>query len=278
MQFGHHVSIAGGIFNAPLSAAQLGCETFQMFTRSPRGGAAPKLTPEIIQFFKQNCASAGYQRYYVHAPYYVNFASANKKTLGASIRIIREELERSSLLGVTALMAHLGSAHELERAEALKQVIDGLREVLTGYTGTTKFLVEISAGSGNVIGDTFDEVGMILDGLKKFDVGVCFDTAHAFASGYDLRTSDDVTKTFQEFHQHIGIERLTLIHGNDSKVELGARVDRHENIGHGEIGLPGFKALINYEPLAEIDMIMETPKDDDWDKRNLATVKKLRHK
>lgn len=280
MKFGVHVSIAGGIFNAPLYAAEVGCETFQMFTRSPRGGAAPKLTTDIVDQFKQNCAACGYAEYYVHAPYYINLASAKKKTVHDSIRILREDLERSSALGVSALMAHLGSANELPRDKAIPQTIAALNEILHGYTGSTRFLIEIAAGAGTVVGDTFEEVGELLSGIKHKHVGVCFDTAHAFASGYDLRTSDDVAQTMQLFHQHIGIENLTLIHGNDSKVALGARVDRHQHIGHGHIGSKGFAALINFEPLRNINMILETPKEDeegdDWDKVNLAVVKKIR--
>ena len=278
MHFGLHVSIAGGIFNAPANAAAVGCETFQMFTRSPRGGAAPKLTADLITQFKDGGKKHGFSTCYVHTPYYINLASSNSAIAAASVRIIREELERSSLLGVTAVMTHLGSAKDLGRAAALTQTIDGLKKVLAGYRGGAQFLIEIAAGSGNIMGDTFEEIAAILKGIKNNRVGVCLDTAHALASGYDLSTPAGVLKTFKAFDRQIGLERLALIHGNDSKTPIGSHVDRHENIGHGHIGLEGFRAIINHPKLERLDMILETPGDDGWDRKNLATVKKLRKK
>ncbi len=281
MLFGHHVSIAGGVFNAPANAAEVGGEIFQMFTRSPRGGAAPKLTPEIVKLFKDNCQKFGFTDYYVHTPYYINLASSNPKIYFASIRIIREELERSSLLGVKAMMTHLGSSKDLGEKKSLAKVIAGLKKALTGYNGSTKFLIEISAGSGNIIGDTFEEVGEIIERLQAISyklqakIGVCFDTAHAFASGYDLRTAPAVNKIFREFDKKIGLDKLILFHGNDSKVDFNSRVDRHWHIGHGKIGLEGFRAIINHPKLKKVNMILETP-DYAWDEKNLATVKSLR--
>lgn len=282
MKFGLHVSAAGGVDNAPDNAKIFGCETFQFFTRSPRGGAAPKLTPTTVSAFKTKCAAAGFSRYYTHAPYFVNFASTDNRIYHGSISIVHEELERSSLLGVTALMTHIGSAKELDRTAAIKKVVDGVVKLLTGYKGSTQFLLEISAGTGNVIGDSFEEIAEIIKRAQpkvKSNIGVCFDTAHAFASGYDLRTPKAVTETFKKFDKIIGLSRLVLIHGNDSKVDINERRDRHWHIGHGKIGLAGFRVIINHPKLKKLDMILETPDDSDngtWDKKNMATVKKLR--
>ena len=278
MKFGHHVSIAGGVFNAPINAAMIGGETFQIFTRSPRGGAAPKLTPEIVKLFKANCEQFGFENYYVHTPYYINFASTNLKIYQSSIRIIREELERSSILGVRAAMTHLGSSKDTTRTKAIEMVSAGLIKALTGYQGGTQFLIEIAAGAGNIIGDAFEEVAAIIQKVQpkvKTTLGVCFDTAHAFASGYDLKTATAVNQTFKAFDQTIGLDRLVLIHGNDSKVDLNSRLDRHWHIGKGKIGLAGFTAIINHPRLKKMDMILETP-DAAWDKANLNTVKKIR--
>ncbi|MAF13686.1 MAG: endonuclease [Parcubacteria group bacterium] len=277
MKFGTHVSIAGGVFNAPENAKQVGCETFQMFTRSPRGGAAPELTPEIVKQFKNNCQEHGFKNYYVHAPYYVNLASDNPKIAKSSIRIIREELERSSKLDVKALMIHVGSARDQDRDQALTKAITGITQILKGYTGSTQFLIEIAAGSGNVIGDTFEEVNQMISAVQpkvKTPIGVCFDTAHAFASGYDLRTKKDVETTFEKFNKIVGLKKLVLIHGNDSKVDFDSHVDRHWHIGKGKIGTEGFKAIINHPKLRKIDMILETP-DVDMDKKNLKTVRDM---
>ncbi len=281
MKFGLHVSAAGGVFNAPVNAAQFGCETFQFFSRSPRGGAAPKLDKVLVDQFLANCKSLGYNDWYIHAPYYVNFASADNRTFHSSIAIIRDELARASLLHTKAIMVHIGSSKDLERDEALERVVKGLTEVLKDYKGTAQFLIEISAGAGNVIGDTFDEVAFMIKKVQpktKSRIGVCFDTAHAFASGYDLRTATDVKKTFTAFDNIIGLDRLTLIHGNDSMVDFNAKKDRHWHIGEGKIGLEGFRAIINHPKLKNIDMIMETPGDDKDSLRNITTVKKLRKK
>ncbi len=274
MKFGTHVSIAGGVFNAPERAAAVGCETFQMFTRSPRGGAAPKLTSDIIAQFKKNCATFSFSKCYVHAPYYVNLASDNTTIAKSSMSIIKEELQRCSLLGVTAMMMHVGSAREQDRNQALAKAIVGLKEIVKNYKGSTKFLLEISAGSGNVIGDTFEEVATLLKALPA-KVGVCFDTAHAFASGYDLRTPKAVQTTFKKFDTVIGLKRLALVHGNDSRVDFNSHVDRHWHIGKGKIGREGFKAIINHPKLKNVDMILETP-EAEMDTVNLGVVKKLR--
>lgn len=281
MKFGTHVSIAGGVYNAPDNAATVGCEVFQMFTRSPRGGAAPELTPEIIKQFKDNCQKHGFTNYYVHAPYYVNLASANPKIANSSIQIIREELKRSSILGVKALMIHVGSAKDQDRKKALKKAIGGLTKILKGYSGSTQFLLEIAAGSGNVIGDTFEEIAEMINRLQatsyklQAEIGVCFDTAHAFASGYDIRTQAGVNKVFNQFDRIIGLNKLILLHGNDSKVDFNSHVDRHWHIGKGKIGIEGFKAIVNHPKLKKIDMILETP-DATKDKMNLKTVRGLK--
>jgi deoxyribonuclease-4 len=279
MKFGLHVSAAGGVVNAPANAHERQCETFQFFTRSPRGGNAPKLTPEVITEFKANCDQFGFKSYYVHAPYYVNFASENERIFKGSMEIVRLELERCSLLGVEAMMVHLGSAKLLKRSDALKKVITGLQQMLKDYKGSTQFLIEISAGAGEVIGDTFDEVALIIEKTQpkiKTEIGVCFDTAHAFASGYDLRTEADVKKTFKLFDEAVGFEKLKLIHGNDSLVEFNTKKDRHWHIGKGKIGAKGFEAIINHPKLKGVNMILETPGEIKDDLANIKTVKKLR--
>lgn len=259
MNIGAHVSIAGGVQNAPLNAAKIGCECFQMFTRSPQGGKAPALDEETIKEFKLNCKKFKLSNYYIHTPYYINLASANSKIRHSSIQVIRDDLERGSLLEARALMTHLGSSKDLGQKEALKKVIEGVGEIVDGYEGMTQFLIEISAGSGNIIGDTFEEVAKIINSWPKHNIGVCFDTCHAFASGYDLRTEKAVSDTLGKFDTVIGLEKLKLIHANDAMHELGSHVDRHEHIGHGKIGREGFHALLRYHQLNNVDFILETP-------------------
>lgn len=267
MLFGLHVSIAGGVFNAPINAHEKKCEAFQMFTRSPRGGKAPELTTEIVKQFKDNCKKYGYKDYYVHTPYFINYASANNRIKFGSIQVVREELERSSKLGAKALMTHLGSGKDVDEKTARKMVVEGLLKILDGYEGSTQFLIEIAAGAGLILGASFEEIGYYIKEVEKKDkrlknkIGVCFDTCHAFASGYDLRTKVAVEKTLKEFDQQIGLKRLVLIHANDSKTEFNSRRDGHEHLGLGKIGKVGFVALVQHSKLKNIDMVLETHHD-----------------
>ena len=206
MYFGAHVSIAGGLPNAPLNAAKLGCEVFQMFTRSPRGGWVAPLDEKIAKEFKDNCKKSGQKEWVIHAPYFINFASANPRIKHASITVTREELERGTLLGATYLMTHLGSYKDLGPEKGFDQLVDSIAEALKGYKGTTQFLLEISAGASNAIGSTFEELGKIVHHpkLKKYNVGVCYDTQHGFAAGYDIRTPKAVADTLEKFDKEIG--------------------------------------------------------------------------
>ena len=258
MRIGCHVSIAGGIVNAPKRAADLGCEVFQMFSRSPQGGPAPKLTAEIVKEFKTEMEKHVQKNCYIHAPYYINFASSKKAICSSSARIVREELERGSLIGAKYVMFHPGSAKGLERKEALKITASGVAKVLEGYKGTTELLLEISAGAGEIIGDTFDELANIIKACGK-KPGICLDSAHMFASGYDIKTKDGFVGILKTVKETVGMDSVKLIHANDSKVGLGERKDRHEHIGDGKIGVEGFKNLINSFP--ETDFILETQHD-----------------
>jgi len=280
MLFGVHVSIAGGVQKAPANAQEIGCEVFQMFSRSPRGGPAPVLTKEIVAAFQTEMKANSQAEAYIHTPYYINLASADDKIRNTSIRIIREELERASILGVKCIMTHLGSAKGIERSSAIGTVRAGIRKILDGYSGAALFLLENSAGSGDVVGNSFEELKEILEdisGSSRDVCGVCLDTCHAFASGYDLRTAENIKKTLDEFDRIIGLGYLKMIHVNDSKAEFNKRVDRHEHIGQGHIGLNGFRALINEPRLKNINMIAETPDDERGDQAgDLEVLKKLR--
>ena len=271
MKFGAHVSAAGGLWNGPLNAAAIGCEVFQFFSRPPQGGEGMKLTDEVVKKFREACDAGEYDTYVLHAPYIINFASANPRIRASSVRLIREELERGSVLGAKAVMFHPGSAKDVGPEAGIKMVSEGMRELLKGYKGSCKLLVEISAGAGNVIGSKFEEVAAILDQVDDKEVGVCFDTAHAFASGYDLRTEKDVKATFTTFDKAIGLERLMMSHCNDSKVELGAKKDRHDHLGEGHIGLEGFRTMLSDKRLNHLFWIVETPVD-----AQEADVKKLK--
>lgn len=274
MNIGAHVSIAGGIYNAPENAAKAGCECFQMFTRSPQGGQASVLDDKIVSQFKKNCQKHNLSNYYIHTPYYINLASSKNRIRFGSSSVIREDLERGSLLGAKYLMTHLGSSKDVGEKEAFKKVVEGLRRILTGYKGKTQFLIENSAGAGNIIGDSFKEIGQIIKALPQFDMGVCFDTCHAFVSGYNLQTKFAVEKVLKQFDKEIGLSKLKLIHANDAKSDLGSHIDRHEHIGYGRIGREGFYVLLHHPRLRDIDFILETPRGKDVN--NIKILKELR--
>lgn len=262
---GCHVSIAGGLFNAPARAKELGCETFQIFSRSPQGGSAPEITKEIEQQFKVAMKEAGLATFVIHAPYILNFGSGKKQTFHGSINLVRTDLERGTQLGAKYVMFHSGSFKDLGEKVGMKQAQEGLKKVLDGYKGTTQLLIEISAGAGEVIGDTFEELAVLMKPIKKnkYFGGICFDTQHAFGSGYDLRDEASVKKLFKEFDKIIGLKYFRMSHVNDSKVELGAHKDRHEHIGDGEIGKKGFQAFLaelSRRKMA-IPLILETEHD-----------------
>lgn len=276
MRIGAHISAAGGLWNAAANAAALGCETFQMFSRPPQGGAPPPLTETVVKKFRDACAAYGFDDFVIHAPYFINLASSLPRIRHSSIAVLRDELERGSTLGARYLMTHLGSAKDVGETEALKMVIEAVKKITDGYRGSCKFLIEISAGSGMVIGDTFEEIAAILDAVDPTakQLGVCFDTQHAFASGYDLRTPAALDETIFRLEKTIGLERVVMSHCNDSKVGLGEHKDRHEHIGDGHIGLAAFRAIVNHPKLQHWLLILETPWDDQ--RRDIDLVKKLR--
>jgi deoxyribonuclease-4 len=256
MRIGAHISIQGGLPNAPRAAREAGCECFQIFTRSPRGGAAKPITKEISRVFLDACTELGQGAWYIHTPYYVNLASDDDEIQEMSVRIIREELKRGRSIGAAAVMTHMGAAKS-GADDALDRVVRSIRRILSRYRGTTQLLVEIAAGSGSIVGRSFEELAVVVEATAG-KCGVCLDTQHMFASGYDIRDHQAVAKTLDQFDAVVGLDHLRLIHANDSKVPFGSRKDRHEHIGKGEIGTKGFKALLNEPRLRFVDVVLET--------------------
>ncbi|MGD0977341.1 MAG: deoxyribonuclease IV [Minisyncoccia bacterium] len=280
-KIGAHVSIAGGVDKAPARAAEIGCETFQCFTRSPQGGPAPALTDEIIANFKSEMKSFDFDRFHIHTPYYLNFASTKNHLRKFSGEVLREELDRGTLLGAKFVMTHLGSHADQTLKEGMDKVAETLKETLTGYKGSTELLLEISAGSGNIIGASFEEIGEIIQKVNgnlpphsSMSVGVCFDTCHAFASGYDFRTKETARAMLADFDKHIGLHWLKLTHVNDSMFDLADKRDRHEHIGKGFIGKEGMAELLKTPEFVKIDWIVETPDDDR--ENDIEILKKIR--
>lgn len=276
MKFGAHVSIAGGLEKAPKRAHLLGCECFQIFTRSPRGGKPSRLDSDIIDAFLKDCEKFNLMNYYVHTPYFINLASKSDDVRNNSINLIREDLERSSFLKVNSIMTHLGSSKDMSRKEAVQNVADSVIRIFDGYDGFSKLLLENSAGQGDTVGDSFEEVAEIINKVNQDELGVCIDTAHMFAAGYDIRDVDSLSKTLKKISNTFGLNRVRLVHGNDSKVGMGERKDRHEYIGEGKIGLEGFRAIINSKKINHLDMIVENPPEGVF--KDIKLLKKLRDK
>ncbi|MFZ5982262.1 MAG: deoxyribonuclease IV [Patescibacteria group bacterium] len=262
MKIGCHVSIQGGVFEAPKRASDLGCECFQMFTRSPQGGKAPELTPEVIERFKLETKNYQLKTFYVHTPYYINFASSNNRIRYGSVSVVRDELERASKIGAKYVMTHLGTAKDLGQKEAISKTIEMLKKCLEGYSGSTKLLIENSAGAGEIIGDDFSEIAEIIRGVGGDAIaGICLDTQHSFASGYDWRTKESFEKSLKRIDEELGLDYIKLIHTNDSQAELESKRDRHEHLGKGLIGEEAFQNFVAFAKERNIDMILETEHD-----------------
>lgn len=281
MRFGAHVSAAGGLWKAGPSGKELGCEVIQIFSRPPQAWAAKPITDEDAAMFKQSMKDNGIEDVYIHAPYLINLASENNRTRHGSVTMLRQELERGTQLGAKAMMFHPGSAKAVGRKEGVAMVVKGIDRILDGYEGTCQLLIEISAGAGEVMGDEFEEIAAFLDGAERGkEVGICFDTQHAFASGYDLRTEDAVKETFAKFDKIIGLKKLVASHCNDSKVDFETHKDRHQHLGHGFIGEDAFKFIVQHPKLQHIDLILETPFNGEEEKGSreddIALLKKFR--
>lgn len=260
MNIGAHVSIAKGIDKAPEIAAKWGCEAMQIFTHSPQGGPIAEISDESAKNFKSAVKKYGIKAVYVHAPYYINLVSKNNRIYYGSISAIRKNLERASFLGAKYVMTHLGSSGDLTENEVLIRLEESFVKIFDGYDGSAKLLIENSAGAGKIIGSDFTQIGKILSSsTPDFDeclAGVCLDTQHSFASGYDWKNGFE--KNLKKIDLAVGLDQIKLIHANDSLSELESHKDRHAHIGRGKIGAPAFEKLITFAQKNDVDMICET--------------------
>lgn len=271
MKIGAHVSIAGGIENAPKNASVLNCECFQMFSRSPRGGNYKKINQDIAKKFLQNCEKFDFEigrDYILHSPYFINLASKNNRIYHGSIKALQDELETANLINCPFVITHIGSSKDLngenQQEQINEKVLKAMKKIHENYQGQAVLVLEIAAGSGNIIGDTFEEIGYFIKQAKKQNIrlGFCFDTCHAFAAGYDLRNPSKVQKIFNEIDKKISLKSLKCIHFNDSQTGLGSRVDRHEHIGKGKIGIEGLRKVAEITKKLDINLYLETKHDE----------------
>ncbi len=264
---GGHVSAAGGVENAPLNAKAIGAKAFAFFTKNQRQWFSKPLTEENITLFKENCQKEGFSPEHIlpHDSYLINLGHPESEKLIKSQKAFLDELQRCEQLGLKYLNFHPGShLGQYSEDECLQTVSESINWALSKTEYITA-VIENTAGQGNNVGYKFEHLAKIIEGVTdKSRIGVCIDTCHAYTSGYDLRTEEAFIKTFQQFENLVGFQYLKGMHINDSKKELGTRVDRHESIGEGFIGLEAFKLIINDSRFDNIPLILETPNSEIW--------------
>lgn len=276
MRFGFHISIHGSIDLSVDRAEEFGCNTFQIFTRNPRQWNSSKISLETIRAFRNKLNNHDIKPVYAHMPYLPNLASPRIEIYEKSVKTLSSELERCKLLNIPYLVTHLGSHLGAGKQEGFLRLIDGIDEALSISEKRVTLLLENTAGTKNSMGSTFEDLNYIIESLAHPElVGICFDTSHAFAAGYDLRTQDNIEFIIQKIDELIGFKRLKVIHLNDSRGEFNSHIDRHEHIGLGNIGEEGFRNLLASK-FSVIPMIMETPIDSRRDDMgNMKKVKEL---
>ncbi len=254
------MSIAGGVSEAIVRGRDTGCECVQIFTKSSRQWAAKPYAKEEVQAFKKALADSRIRMVVAHDSYLLNLGAPDEKLRKRSVEGFIDELERCELLGVPFLIAHPGSHVGSGEEAGIKTIAHSIDEAHKACAGfKTRVALEITAGQGSNLGYKFEQMGAIFDAVKENGrLRLCFDTEHAFAAGYDLRTDEGYERTFAELDQYIGLERLAAFHLNDSLKPLNSRVDRHEHIGKGHLGLEAFRRLLNDPRLAGLPMCLET--------------------
>jgi deoxyribonuclease-4 len=290
-RLGAHLSIGGGLPRAVDRAVVAGCETLQIFTKSAGQWRARTLPDSEIDDFRRKAREAGIRPIFAHNSYLINIAASSPLLRRQSIDALWDEILRAEVLGLDGLIMHPGSYTSGTEADGLRLIADAIGELLVRRRLKTKILLEHTAGQGTNLGHRFEHLAAILEGIRwSKQVGVCLDTCHLVAAGYDITHQRGYAETFREFDAVVGLERIRAFHLNDSKKPCGSRVDRHEHIGKGCLGLETFRRLLNDPRFSESPMLLETPKDDERERRrssraaleidpydaiNLATLRSL---
>ena len=275
MKLGCHVSIAGSVDKAVDRAQEVGCNTFQVFTRSPRMWRHREFRQEEIEAFKRKRSEAGIDPVFSHMPYLPNLSSSNPEPYRKSVDSLRLELTRCNQLGIPFLVTHLGSHLGKGLDTGIQQIVRAIDGAINGLDQYPTILLENTSGKTNEVGSTFEELKTIIDSVSTQRIGICFDTCHAFARGYDIYTQKGIDSTIRNIEDTVGFDRIKLVHLNDSKGELGSRLDRHNHIGFGNIGENGFRRFLKSRFNSK-SLILETPVDDfRSDRDNLEKVREL---
>ena len=287
-RIGIHTSIAGSHLNALEAARKLGCNALQIFSASPRtwqGGGSTRIAEVDAQAFRARREELKLGPLVIHANYLINLASEQRMLQTRSIQAFHDEVVRAMALGADFLVVHPGARGEATAAQAVATIIESVKQAAKrSHLGGLEILIENTAGMGTAVGSRLEEVAEILQGLSSLPVGACLDTAHLFAAGYDIKTEAGLASTLGQVEGSIGLDRVPVLHVNDSKIPLGGRVDRHENIGEGKIGAAAFQRLLRHPRLGTMPpeglvgraFILETPIDEPGDdRRNVAALWEL---
>jgi deoxyribonuclease IV len=278
MILGAHMSTAGGLEQAILRGADVGCDCIQIFVKNNMQWFGKPYTPSELSAWSQEIASGKVQFIFGHTGYLINLGGPEGENRQKSIKSLKQEIELSTQLGLPFLVMHPGAHLKQGEDVGIQQVISGLNEVFNETVSATRIALEITAGQGTCLGAKIEHLAAIFDGVKQPDrLGVCLDTAHLFAAGFDIRTPEGWDMVLTKLDSLIGLSNLLGIHLNDSKVDLGSHVDRHDHIGKGKIGIEPFRHIVNDSRLERLPGSLETPKSKDCheDRENLQLLREL---
>jgi deoxyribonuclease-4 len=279
MKLGMHTSTAGNLNGTPARAAAMGAETIQVFASNPRGWRPTNYTAEQGRAFRAACDKAGFGDVWMHMIYLVSYGTPEDELRGKSVTAMRAALANADLLGVRGIVTHMGSHKGLGFEQAVDRTVDSITQALDASEHSL-FILENSAGQGGTMGNSLEELAAILDGMKGHKrLAVCLDTCHTLNAGYEIRTPEGLDQFLADFDRLIGLDRLVVMHLNDSKQDLGSHIDRHENIGYGTIGDAGFRVILNHPKLALLSGVLEVPGMDGKsgpDEANMRHILSLR--
>ncbi len=273
------MSISGGVDKAIDRGHEVGCDTIQIFTRTPRQWKMREFSPEEIEDFKRKREEAGINPVFAHDTYLINLASPDEELWKRSMAVFEDELARCDALGLPFLVVHPGSHVGQGEEAGLARIAEALSLVLAKKPGyRAQIVLEITAGQGHTLGYSFQQLAQLIELTENGErLGICFDTCHAFVAGYEIRTPEGYDATFDELNELIGLERLKAFHLNDARGDLGSRLDRHEHIGKGHLGVEPFRMILNDKRFQGLPMVLETPKGPkmEEDKENLRVLRSL---
>lgn len=276
MLIGAHMSTKGGLGNALRKGKEIGCSSVQVFTSSPQQWYAKAVTQEMVVDFRRAQEETGITSVVSHDTYLINLCAPTPEIREKSLHSLINELKRCDQYGIEFVVSHIGSTKGQDHAESMVAASEGIKEVLAESPDTVMLLMETTAGQGSSLNSRFEELAMFFDLCDHHPrLGVCLDTCHVFVAGYDIRTAQGYESTWEEFDRFIGLDRLKVIHCNDSKRELGSKVDRHEAIGDGCLGLEPFRMLVNDHRFSNVPILLETPDGEGMHAENIRCLNSL---